>query len=138
MKKHIAILSISCIFYLFVGTGFAGLLPQQASSKAEAFTALIDLGQFEAAYNSASPLLKLTEEKQDWIKQTQRQQKLLGQVQHRSLRAVRSVSTFPQLPDGDYLVVQYLTQTQYKQQAAEIILLKNQETDWVVCSYSIR
>ncbi len=138
MKNFLAALTVICIVFGFAGTSFATILPQQASLKAEAFAQLIDQRQFEIAYQSSSPLMQLIFDQQDWIIQTQRLQQLLGPVQQRTLKAVRVVSTFPQLPDGDYLVVQYEARTELKNHAAEIILLKKQEAGWEVCSYSIR
>lgn len=119
--------------------GHARLFSPEAIQTATIFAQTIDRGDFSAAYDSASPLLQLLHDKKDWIDQTQRHQQLLGAVSQRTLVAVRSVSTFPQLPDGDYLVIQFTAQTPLKQEAREVILLRQQSNGiWQICDYAIR
>ena len=130
-------LTVLIILCLTIHAG-ADILPPEARDRAEAFVTLIDQGRLEAAYAGASPLLHLTRDQQEWITDVTRLRQILGPVQQRTLKAVRAVSTFPQLPDGDYLVVQYESRMERKQQAAEIILLKKQESGWIVCAYSVR
>ncbi len=124
---------------LMCSGGYAGLLPTEALQAATSFCRKIDQAEFDAAYNSASPLLRLAQERGDFTNSVRKSQQLLGAVQQRTLSAVRSVTTFPHLPDGDYLVVQFTARTPLKQEAREVLLLK-QEADgsWQVSDYAIR
>lgn len=68
----------------------------------------------------------------------ERSQAMLGKVEERTLTAVRSVTTFPNLPDGDYRLVQYTARTEHKAEAKEILLLKQDNGLWQVSDYAIR
>ena len=99
---------------------------------------MIDSRKAEAAYAQASTLLRVSRDQQEWSQTINRSYALLGPVQERTLVAVRSVQTFPKLPDGEYLIVQFNAQTAHKSKAAEVILLHQQGSDWLVADYSIR
>lgn len=68
----------------------------------------------------------------------ERSQAMLGKVEERTLAAVRSVTTFPSLPEGDYRLVQYSTRTADKAEAKEILLLKKDNGLWQTCDYAMR
>lgn len=123
---------------LLVTSASANLLSPDAVQAAAAFARQIDLGDVENAYDQASPLLRLTTERQQWITAVERSQAILGTVEERTLTAVRSVTTFPYLPDGDYRLVQFTARTAHKSEAKEIILLKQDNGWWQVCDYTIR
>jgi len=140
MKKIAATAALALVFYLvFIATtGSAGLLSEPAVAKAREFAQMIDSRKAEAAYAQASTLLRVSRDQQEWSQTINRSYALLGPVQERTLVAVRSVQTFPKLPDGEYLIVQFNAQTAHKSKAAEVILLHQQGSDWLVADYSIR
>ena len=128
------ILWLGCL----TATGFADILSERGVAVAEHFTATVDSGDFQAAYWQGSVLLQRSADEQEWIRDMTRLRDLLGPVEQRSLRAIRSVATFPHLPDGDYLILHYDARTIYKEKAAEVILIVRQNNIWSVCAYSIR
>ncbi len=139
MKK----LFIFCLMELFsllmIPAGaLANPLSQDAVAAAEHFAEVIDSGNSNVAYNQASPLLRLAQEEQEFKDDIERTHRLLGPVQQRKLRAIRSIGIYPRFPDGDYLIVQFEARTQYKNKAAEVILLRHQDGVWLVADYSIR
>ncbi len=123
---------------LFTTGSLADTFSAQAIAGANTFATTIDSGNYQAAFMSSSNLLRLANDKQEWIDKIERSRKLLGKVLHRELRALRSISAYPGLPDGDYLLIHYKVQTKRKAKASEIILLEKQNNSWAVCSYSIR
>ncbi len=137
MKTQFTAVLVLC-WCLTMTPGHARLFSPEAIQTATTFAQTIDRGEFAAAYESASPLLQIQHDKQDWIDQVKRHQQLLGTVNQRTLVAVRAVTTFPQLPDGDYLVVQFAAQTPLKQEAREVLLLQQQNGTWQICDYAIR
>ena len=127
-----------CLLLMTTVAASAELLSETAVAKAREFARMIDSGKAEAAYTNASALLQLSQDQSTWDDGIKRSQTLLGPVVERTLVAVRSVQTFPYLPDGDYLIVQFAAQTTHKSQAAEVILMHQEDNDWLVADYSIR
>ncbi|MFO7578334.1 MAG: DUF4019 domain-containing protein [Pelovirga sp.] len=128
------VLWLSCL----ASISLADILSERGIAVAEHFAATVDTGDFQAAYQQGSVLLQRSIDEQDWIRDIARLHDLLGPVEQRSLRAIRSVSNFPHLPDGDYLILHYDARTTYKEKAAEVILIIRQNNLWSVCAYSIR
>lgn len=139
MKKRALVILIG-IYILLSGTiGYSSnLLSADAVTTAERFARMIDSGNSSAAYNQASPLLRLAQKEQEFISAIERAHLLLGAVKQRQLTALRSIGIYPRLPDGDYLIVQFEARTLHKNKAAEIILLRHQDGTWLVVDYSIR
>ena len=137
-KIRLAAAMALCLLLMATGAGSAELLSETAVAKAREFAGMIDSGKAEAAYTNASELLQLSQDQLTWDNNIKRSQTLLGPVEKRTLVAVRSVQTFPHLPDGDYLIVQFNAQTVHKSQAAEVILMHQEGGDWLVADYSIR
>ncbi len=131
------VLTMLCGFMLAT-VATATLLSTDAEQVSAFFVRQIEVGDFEQAYDQASPLLRLANERHQWVTMMERSQAMLGKVKERTLTAVRSVTTFPNLPDGDYRLVQYTARTAHKAQAKEILLLKKDSGLWQVCDYSIR
>ncbi len=115
----------------------AGSFPSQAIVVAEQFTVFLDKQDYSTAYNNGSEILRVLHAKSDWIKKRERSDILLGSVQERKLASIRARNSYPGLPDGDYLVVYYEAQTQHKQKAAEVLLVKLVGDSWQVCSYRL-
>lgn len=123
---------------LFVSIGWSSNFPSQAIVAAENFAGFIDQEEYSTAYENASEFFQITLSKEDWIKQRQQTNFLVGGVQERKLVSVRSRTAYPRLPDGDYLVVYFEAQTEYKEKAAEVMLVKLDGDSWQVCSYRLK
>lgn len=139
MKKLTTIALIGfCSLLLGPGGAPANLLSQDAVAAAEHFARIIDSGDSSIAYNQASPLLRLTQDEQEFVTAIERARQLLGPVQQRQLTALRSIGIYPHFPDGDYLIVQFEARTLHKSKAAEVILMRHEANAWRVADYSIR
>lgn len=132
------LLLLVIIFSLSSSISIANLFPSQAISKAEQFISLIDKQDYQAAYLSGSELLKLYFTENEWIIDRARSDKLLGHVLKRKLVTVKARDTYPGLPDGQYMVVYYESQTKLKAKAAEVLLVARNFDRWEVCSYRLK
>lgn len=136
--KRLSLLIVLSLIFLICSDSIADTFSAQALSTAETFAATIDSQDYQGAYLSGSALFRLTYPQSEWIDKSERTGKLLGKAQQRKLKAVRAVSTYPGLPDGDYLLVYFEVQTERKDKAAEVMLVGQVGSTWQVCSYSIR
>ncbi len=119
-------------------TVFAEIPSSAALTKAERFVGILDSRNYDRAYLQTSDLLKLRTPQTEWIRQQEIAFQLLGDVRERQLSTVKARAVYPGLPDGNYLIVCFETRTAHKVKAIEVVLLKEEETDWQVCNYSIR
>lgn len=138
MRTKIFILVVLFCSILFVVQGGAELLSSAALTSAERFTAAVDREDYQAAYSIASPILRLKNKQEQWVDEVGQSFQLLGKAKERELMVVRSRDSYPGLPDGNYLIVSYQTETEYKAKAVEVLLLKEQDESWQVCRYTIR
>jgi len=130
-----ALVLVFLFFTVSLTSVYADDLQDQAFLTVEDFVSDIDSGNLAAAYFSASPLMRLSVRFDQWVDHTSELQQKLGQTLTRELKAVRSVSTYPGMPDGQYLLVYFQNHTEYKAKAHEIVLVKLVNGIWKVCSY---
>ena len=139
MKKRALATFISICILFSVTIGYSSdLLSAEAVTAAERFARMIDSGNSSTAYSQASTLLRLAQNEQEFVTDIERAHLLLGPVQQRQLTALRSIGIYPRFPDGDYLIVQFEARTRHKNKAAEVILLRHEDSVWQVADYSIR
>lgn len=138
MKQKKIIVLILFICACFSSIAFAELFSSEALLSAEAFVVEIDKSDYRSAYANAAPILRLISQQDAWTEQQSLSFQLLGKALKRQLMTVRSRDSYPGFPDGNYLIVCYQTQTEYKSKAVEVLLLKEQGQGWQVCKYSIR
>jgi Protein of unknown function (DUF4019) len=136
LKRIVTLVLFICI--CFSSSVSAELFSSEALLSAEAFVVEIDKNDYRSAYANAAPILKLISQQDAWVKQQGLSFRLLGKSLKRQLMTVRSRESYPGFPDGNYLIVCYQTQTEYKSKAIEVLLLKEQGQVWQVCKYSIR
>jgi hypothetical protein len=134
--KRLSIAAILFVLSCFICS--ASLLPSQALNQAEQFIALIDNQEYKTAFNNSSLLLQTLTSRQEWIAERGRSVELLGSVQDSKLVAIKARSSYPGLPDGDYLIVYYEARTERKEKAAEVLLLSKNANLWSVCSYRLK
>lgn len=102
------------------------------------FLGLMDEAAFLAAYDAASEVLRLSYQAQDWVDQATLRQKRLGQVIQRRLMKTRQVASFPNLPDGEYALFFFESQTRRKLRAMEIVLVESGGYWPVVAYYELK
>ncbi len=140
MENYLKIaLSVFFSLCLFTLSSHADTFPDaQAIATAEAFVTTIDNDSYQAAYMSGSELLRLATDENDWIESTELSRKMFGPVLERNIKAARTVTNYPGLPDGNYLLIYYEVRAERKKKAAEMVLVEQTNTAWAVCFYSIR
>jgi hypothetical protein len=135
MKKLLLIVSL----ILFIASAaFADDLDVLAFDAAQAFAAMVDEGNLQAAYWSGSQLLQLANDEQAWIDEAARAQLVLGKARQRVLKKIRPVNSPAHFPDDDYRIVYFETETAQKAKAAEVLYVHEVGGLWKVCYYSIR
>lgn len=140
MKAKIISNCLLCILLLgLLGTPcLAYNIEEQALASANTFAEIIDDSNFQAAYWSSSPLLRLVNDEQQWVETTERRQKVLGRVLERKVKHTRSANGPASFPDGNYRIILFDARTEHKAEAVEVVYVHQVDGLWQVCDYSIR
>jgi hypothetical protein len=99
---------------------------------------LIDDGHYDQTWDLASPILKNKVTKQEWNKGLRDIRKPLGKLVSRSPEKFARAHSLPGAPDGDYVIVEYLSTFANGKHPEQLTwVLENGDT-WRVTGYFIR
>lgn len=110
----------------------------EASAKASlAWVALLDKGKYAESWEDSATLMKLTVNKDDWIKVLDKSRKPLGNVVSREVIDQRVANDPQGLPKGEYIVMFYKTTFGHKSMAYELVTLLLEDGKWRVLTYHV-
>lgn len=112
--------------------------PAQAIITVRQFAKLLDAGRLNTAFQEGSMVLQQSVNRERWIEQKRRTLQLFGRIVSSKLIKTRAIKTFPFLPDNDYLLTYRDIKMERKERAIEVAVLKVEDGQWKMCSYSIR
>lgn len=110
-----------------------------AQSAAEAWLALVDAGNYPQSWSDAAAYLKKAIDQPGWQKSLDAVRSPLGKVLSRTLESARYATSLPGAPDGEYVVIQFDTSFEKKQNAVETVTpTKEPDGSWRVSGYFIK
>ena len=117
----------------------AEAVKEKAIATAEQWLELVDLGQYEASWENAADLFKQAVTKDEWIVAVERARSPMGRVLSRRVESASYETSLPGAPDGEYVVIQYVTSFENKESAVETITpVRDNDNTWRVSGYYIR
>ncbi len=109
---------------------------RKALEAAEDWLDLIDRGQYSRGWDTASERLNTIIARRDFIKSLNDTRKPLGKVKSRKLLPPRYTRSIPDAPDGQYVVILYITSFENKPSAPEkVTMMLNGDNRWRVLGY---
>jgi hypothetical protein len=100
---------------------------------------LVDDGKYAASWKNASTLFKSSKSESDWIKNMKANRSPLGSMKSRHIATAHAAKSLPDVPDGDYVIVQFYTTFEHKALALETVTaVKEQDDRWRVSEYLIK
>jgi hypothetical protein len=110
-----------------------------AQAAARDWLALTDRGDTQASWDAAGKKFKATLSVPGWVDSLKRERTPFGPTTSRTIFKTTFRNTFPGAPDGDYALIDYVTDFARKPAAHETVTLER-ETDgkWRVVGYYIR
>jgi hypothetical protein len=110
----------------------------EASAKAAlAWVAMLDKGQYGESWEDSATLMKLTVNKDDWVRVMDKTRKPLGSVSSREVVDQRVANDPQGLPKGEYIVMFYKTAFAHKPMAYELVTLLMEDGKWRVLTYHV-
>ncbi|HAT8521974.1 TPA: DUF4019 domain-containing protein [Vibrio vulnificus] len=97
---------------------------------------LIDNQHYGESWDSAGVLFRSQISKDEWASAVGAVRSKIGNLESRNLTTTTSMNSLPNVPDGEYVVVQYQTIFSGKQ-STETLTLSKSKVGWVVIGYFI-
>lgn len=111
---------------------------EEARHVVEHWLALNDEGRHAHAWDSASAYFRSHIGQPQWLTAVAGARTPLGGVNQRALKSVNPVSSVPGAPDGEYVVFQYESQFEQRQDMVETITaMREPDGAWRVAGYFI-
>ena len=117
----------------------AGDDEKDALQAAEEWLMLIDASDFGASWDNAAALFKKAITKEQWEKAILPIKSAMGDLISRKVKSVKYTDSLPGAPDGEYVVIQFLTSFTNKKSAIETVTpMKDPDGKWRVSGYYIK
>ncbi|MDH3218096.1 MAG: DUF4019 domain-containing protein [Gammaproteobacteria bacterium] len=127
---------------LLLLVSLAGLASEQkqraADQEAGKWLALVDGRQYQASWEQAAALFRQQVSAAQWRQAVTSVRRPLGSMISRKLIAATYTNSLPGAPDGEYVVLQYQTEFENKQQAIETVTPMLDDGRWRVSGYYLR
>ena len=100
--------------------------------------ALIDGRQYRESWERAAALFKRQVSRKQWLQAMAAARTPLGDMQGRKLLSATYATSLPGAPDGEYIVLQFQTRFEHKQNPIETVTPMLYAGNWRVSGYFIR
>jgi hypothetical protein len=110
-----------------------------AIAAAERWLGMVDEGQYIESWNEASEYFKLSINRDQWEQSLEAARKPLGKLFSRKVRSAKYTTSLPGAPDGQYVVIQFMTSFENKKSGIETVTpVMDKEGIWRVSGYYIK
>ena len=139
-KSRIALSLFFICLLAFLGFLMSNQDKEKAAVNAsKVWLKLVDEGKYSESWDEAAQYFKNAVTKDQWRTSLESVRNPLGKVLSRNLKSKKYTKTLPGAPDGKYIVIQYETSFQNKQQAIETITpMLDKDGKWRVSGYYIK
>lgn len=142
-QRHISALALSTALF----TAMPAVADQPAycaaiassQAAAEKLFVMVDKSQFEQAWLAGSQALQKQVKQEDWQRNLDGGRSALGSVSSRKLRSLTYSTSFPGMPDGEYVLFHYETSFANKSNTTETaVMQKEADGQWRHSGYLIK
>ena len=95
----------------------------KALDAAEIWLMLIDEGQYSDSWETTAVYFKKSIEKEKWEQMITAVREPLGRQIHRELKSKTYHTSLPGVPDGEYIIIQFITSFENKKSGIETVTL---------------
>ena len=143
MKCRAHITALMLVAMMFGGLHTVSVADEAAEEKAvEAAKKWLDLtdnGEYAKSWETAAEYFKDAVSEEQWKQAMTSVRKPLGEVKSRELKSKEYASTLPGAPDGEYVVIQFVTSFENKTNSVETIIpMLDKDGQWRVSGYFIK
>jgi len=110
-----------------------------SSDAATNWLALVDAGEYAKSWSSAAALFQKQVSSARWAETVRGARGELGKVVSRKAPKADYSRTLPGAPDGEYVIQQYASAFENREEAVEqVVLMKEKDGSWKVVGYFIK
>jgi hypothetical protein len=111
----------------------------QARAAAASWLVLLDAGQYPATWDQSASMFRAAVSQENWLQAATQVRTPLGAVTTRTLKSAQFTRTLPNVPAGEYVVIQYDTTFANKGASVETITpMRDKDGSWKVSGYFVR
>lgn len=110
----------------------------EVQNAAREWLKLVDQGDYRASWKAAGKKFQQTFTEAGWAAAAGKLRAPFGPAEARTVALTHFDTRFPNLPDGDYALVQFRTSFKGKDYSGETVNLEHEDTGWRVIGYFIR
>lgn len=106
---------------------------------AEAWLKLVDTGNYAESWKAAAADFKRSVSQRKWKSLAPALRQPLGAVVSRKLKSTEPTRELPGAPDGEYVVIQFVTEFANKKSATETVIpIREKDGVWRISSYVVK
>lgn len=110
-----------------------------AQSAAKSWLALTDAAEYSKSWEQAAAFFQSAVPKSNWENVIQSVRSPLGGLKSRTVKSATFTRSLPGAPVGEYVVIQYESQFEHKQNAIETVTpMQEKDGSWKVSGYFIK
>ena len=140
MKKNFMV-GVTIAIMLLAGISWAANLEKEkvAITAAKKWLALTDAGKYSDSWKEAAEYFRNTVPQEQWKQMLQSVRAPLGKMLSRKIKTKEYKTSLPGVPDGEYVVIQFVTSYQNKKSAIETVTpMLDKDGKWRVAGYYIK
>lgn len=99
---------------------------------------VVDNGDYAQSWQQADAFFQKNVTEALWVSKLKEVRTPLGDVESREQANRKTFTTLPQLPEGEYVLLQFNTNFENRPQSTESVTLKKSDGQWQVIGYFIQ
>ena len=111
---------------------------EKAVNSAEEWLTLVDAGKYAESYNDAASMFQKALSKEKWVETLNGLLPQYGKVIKREVKSSKYYSELPGAPTGEYVVIQFSTSFEKKENCIETVTPMKDDGVWKVSGYFIK
>jgi len=131
MKKH-------CILFFFMIFATFNLQANEEQTAATQWLAVVDNGDYALSWQQSDAFFKENVSQDLWVSKLGEVRTPLGDVKSREQVNRKTFDSLPQLPKGEYVLLQFNTDFVNRPESTETVTLKKSDQQWLVIGYFIQ
>ncbi|MGS0534844.1 DUF4019 domain-containing protein [Pseudoalteromonas sp. SaAl2] len=131
MRKH-------CIMFFLMVVATFNLNANEEQPVAKQWLAVVDSGDYALSWQQSDAFFKENVSQELWVSKLGEVRTPLGDVKSREQVNRKTFDSLPQLPKGEYVLLQFNTDFANRPKSTETVTLKKSDQQWLVIGYFIQ
>lgn len=127
-----------CILFFFMAFATFNLQANEEKTAATQWLAVVDNGNYALSWQQSDAFFKENVSQDLWVSKLGEVRTPLGDAESREQVNRKTFDSLPQLPKGEYVLLQFNTDFANRPESTETVTLKKSDQQWLVIGYFIQ